>query len=194
MCDFIPLIFTCGCDRQLSQEGGDAHICPRYVMQSMAAPEIVSLTFSLSLVAITAQSSRPRSGTASPCESRWQPKFPEPILTHLSLAPTAALCRWSPSEPSTCITVPLAVRQRPPAVLYFSPKPLLSAEPGIRPSSQNGTPRQAVRLHRWRLKQAGSTDQVNREVTAAEGITRDTASSSRWVIVSLNGSCDSRSG
>ncbi|BGO95564.1 hypothetical protein NBRC10512_007822 [Rhodotorula toruloides] len=29
MCDFIPLIFTCGCDRQLSQESGQAHICPR---------------------------------------------------------------------------------------------------------------------------------------------------------------------
>lgn len=32
MCDFIPLIFTCGCDRQLSQEGGQAHICPRCVL------------------------------------------------------------------------------------------------------------------------------------------------------------------
>ncbi|GAA5990266.1 hypothetical protein JCM10908_005900 [Rhodotorula pacifica] len=29
MCDFIPLIFTCGCDRSLRQEGGQAHICPR---------------------------------------------------------------------------------------------------------------------------------------------------------------------
>ncbi|BGP49783.1 hypothetical protein JCM10450v2_005688 [Rhodotorula kratochvilovae] len=29
MCDVIPLIFVCGCDKQLSQEGNEAHICPR---------------------------------------------------------------------------------------------------------------------------------------------------------------------
>ncbi|BGP17886.1 hypothetical protein JCM10213_000964 [Rhodosporidiobolus nylandii] len=29
MCDFIPLCFTCGCDKQLSQEGSQAHVCPR---------------------------------------------------------------------------------------------------------------------------------------------------------------------
>ncbi|GAA6053125.1 hypothetical protein JCM3770_002865 [Rhodotorula araucariae] len=29
MCDFIPFIFVCGCDKQLSQEGTQAHVCPR---------------------------------------------------------------------------------------------------------------------------------------------------------------------
>ena len=38
MCDFIPLIFVCGCDKQLSQEGNEAHICPRCVLPVLAPP------------------------------------------------------------------------------------------------------------------------------------------------------------
>ncbi|GAA5833082.1 hypothetical protein JCM11251_006509 [Rhodosporidiobolus azoricus] len=31
MCDDFPCLicFTCGCDKQLSQEGSEAHVCPR---------------------------------------------------------------------------------------------------------------------------------------------------------------------
>ena len=77
--DCIPLICVCGCDKQLSVEGNEAHICPRYVLPSLDPLQLDRRAHLALLVrpgATTAPSTQPRSATASACEPASSPPSP----------------------------------------------------------------------------------------------------------------------